>query len=185
MQNGKEKSILLILLCAALLIGLTACKPEPSVGNVTDNTDLDAPKEIGSREIAEFYTCFYRHDCETEEGGHSFEFGITTDESGVLTASEKLSGLSFPVDEALLCELQEIIEGQDLVSKNGVYKLTAGLAPECGRCELTVTYATGEVLTFTVNNDPFAPWSRQVYTAFQERFCAQGETFFLPPYPIE
>ncbi|MBQ3108956.1 MAG: hypothetical protein IJC67_05000 [Clostridia bacterium] len=166
--------ILLILLLAALLL-CTACKPEPTVGDVTDNTDPAAPKEIASREIAEFYARFFHRECENAEGGHAFAFSVTAGDDGTLTAKEAHTELSAPADEAFLLTLQEIIEAHDLVQKNGVYKVTAGLPPEYQPSELTVRYASGEVLTFTEKNDPAAEWSKAVYAAFAELFAQQGE----------
>jgi len=165
---------LLLLLLAALLL-CTACKPEPTVGGVTDNTDPDAPKEIVSREITEFYAHFYHRECENAEGGHTFTFSVTAGDDGALTAKEAHAELSAPAGEAFLLTLQEIIEAHDLVQRNGVYKVTAGLPPEYQPCELTVHYASGEVLTFTVKNDPAAEWSKAVYAAFAELFAQQGE----------
>ena len=164
--------ILLFLLAALLLC--TACKSEPTVGEVTDNTDPAAPKEIASREITEFYAHFYHRECENAEGGHTFTFSVTADEDGTLIAKEALTGLSVPAEEAFLLALQKIIEAHDLVQKNGIYKVTAGLPPEYQPCELTVRYASGEVLTFTEKNDPAAEWSKAVHAAFAERFAAQG-----------
>ena len=173
--------VFLLLLCAIAALCLCACsKPAPTTGNTVDLTDPDAPTVIESCEITEFYASFFHRDCESEEGKHEFSFRIAKGEGG-LTVAEEVSARSVPADEALLLRLQQIIEEEELAALNGQHRYTAGLAPECSEREFTVTYASGEVLTFTLNNDPDAVWTKRMYTVFSEWFTAQGESIFPAP----
>lgn len=177
MKLRKGRRIMAALLCFSMLFGLFGCNKTDAGGRI-DQTDHDAPKVIQSKEITEFYASFFLAAHETADGKHDFLFRIET-EDDILTASEEASGLSRPADETLLTALQEVIDEQALVSQNGVYNVTAGLAPGHQKCELHVTYASGETLRFTVNNDPRAAWAEGIYDAFAQWFSEQGDDSLL------
>jgi len=193
MQSGKGKlamRIIAVLLSALTLFGLGGCKkaetqpePEPLDGGVTDRTDPSAPKTIASGEITE-YSVNFRLNGEWSPGNKNvfYAFAVRPDASGVLTASESLTGVSAPADKALLDALQAVVDEYKLAEQNGVYKLTAGIDPsEFGPCTLSVNYASGEKLSFTVDNDPYEPWARATYLAFAKWFAQQGIDTLLPP----
>ena len=178
-----------MLLSAILaLFGLSGCVDislpgeRPISGGVTDKTDPKASKEIDSEEITEFYAdiCLLGEWTPGREN-QKYVFEIKKDEAGVLTASEQVTGLSRPADEALLTGLQEIIEEQELAKKNGVYRVTAGLPPEYQKVYFKTVYASGETIEFTVNNEPEKAWRKQIYLLFADWFQKQGDDALVPP----
>lgn len=155
-------------------------KPGHICGGTTDLTDKSAPKSIVSKEIEQFSASFFLAERCTAEKEHEFSFHIGKAEDGELTVSEKRSGKSLPADEKLLQKMQDIIDRHRLVLKNGEYIVTAGLPPEYQPCSLKVTYASGETLTFTENNDPYSLWALDIYTAIAEYFSENGDESLFP-----
>ncbi len=188
MKNRKGIKIMAALLCASLLFGLGGCtdkpepvpEPEPIDGGTTDHTDPNAPKVIQSKDIRAFYTNFYLQNRWWGEEERFYEFKIELDSSGVLTASETNSGVCLPADKALLDALQGVIDEYDLVSMNGLYRVTAGLPPEYQENILQVSYESGERLSFTINNEPEAKWAEAVCDVFTAWFSANGEDGLQP-----
>lgn len=150
--------------------GKTADPAGPVSGGRINNTDPDAPKVIQSKEITEFYTSFYLNTRWTAEENHSFQFQVKPDGNGAWTVTEPGSEITCAADETLLTELQDVIDRNELASKNGICEYTAGVAPAYGACILRVTYASGEILNFTVDNDPEAEWSAMFCDVFAEWF---------------
>lgn len=155
-------------------------KPGHICGGTTDLTDKSAPKSIVSKEIEQFSASFFLAERCTAEKEHEFSFCIGEAEDGELTVSDKRSGKSLPADEKLLQKMQDIIDRHRLVLKNGEYIVTAGLPPEYQPCSLKVTYASGETLTFTENNDPYSLWALDIYTAIAEYFSENGDESLFP-----
>lgn len=154
-------------------------------GTITDKADPNAPKEIKSDSIVSFYTNISLPDRwkgdRDERGAHDFEFEIKQDEGNVLTAYEHISGVSLPADDELLKSLQKVIKDHDLVSRNGRYRITAGIDPEYGSpCEFTVIYDTGEKLSFTVDNEPYSEWECDIYDVFAKWFSDNGIDSLYP-----
>ena len=158
---------------------------EPIDGGVTDKSDLNAPKFIESKDIDDFYARFGL-DGEWSKGNRNvfYSFELKTDNTGTLNAYEYTTGISAPANEELLDALQEIIDAQNLVAWNGEYRITAGLPPEFGPCDLNVSYASGERLSFTHNNEPEAEWAQEIYLAFAKWFAGQGIDTLLPPETV-
>ena len=191
MKNGKRVGMAALLLCGLMIFGLFGCgrkppadpdpdEPEPIDGGTTDRTDADAPKQIVSKQITGFRAQFYLDTRWTAEEEHFFDFRVEPDAQGVLTASEKYSGLSRPADDALLTALQTVVDRRELAKRNGVWRVTAGLAPEYSDCRLRVRYASGETLSFTVDNNPAAQWAEDFYSVFADWFRAQGDDALYP-----
>ena len=184
-KNGKGVILMAALLSLLVLFLLTACtqdaepEPEPIDGGTTVHTDANAPKVIESKDITAFSLNCYLSNRWRGDEEHFFSFRIQ-DIGGVQTASEEESGASFPADEALLTALQEIVDEYDLAQFNGVYEVTAGLPPECQPRTLRVEYASGEILTFTENNEPVAAWAERVYEVFADWFAANGNDSLRP-----
>jgi len=110
-----------------------------------------------------------------------YTFEVKPDGSGTLTVAESVTGVSAPADKALLDALQAVVDEYALAGQNGVYRLTAGIDPsEFGPSTLTVHYASGETLTFTVDNNPDEPWARATYLAFAKWFASRGIDTLLP-----
>ena len=202
-----KKPIILMLLAALLLVGCRQAKPsdsekqpaepessesseasessvpeepEPIDGGRTEKHDENAPKQIESKEITGLDASFYLANRWDRNENHFFHFQIRQDDDGVLTAYEENSGLHLPAEDALLVSLQEVIDRYDLVKDNGLYSVTAGLPPEYQESWLMVDYASGENLSFTVDNNPYAPWAVDFYTIFAEWFSMQGDSSLYP-----
>ena len=185
------KRVLSVMLCAATLLCFGGCfghkpKPSPVSGGTVDKTDYDAPKVIKSKEITDFYASFFLYDKRLGGWeGNSYSFKVCKNDSGVLTATEEKTKISVPADEKFLNALQEIIDEQKLVQKNGICKYTSGLAPAFQPCRLTVNYASGEKLTFTENNNPEAEWAQKIHLEFAKLFSENGNDTLLPKEETE
>ena len=163
----------LISAAMALLMmgcGKTADPDDTITGGRINMTDPDAPKMIQSKDIVEFYASFFLYTRWRPEEHHSFQFQIKPAGGGTWTAAETYSETSCPADETLMTALQDVIDRYELASMNGVCEYTAGVAPEYGECILRVTYASGETLNFTVDNDPEAECSTMFCDVFADWF---------------
>ena len=189
-MKHKGKTIMAALLCVLALFGIGVCavcyKHEkadpPTCGGTTDNSDSNAPKVINSKEISLFSTRFcLLGEWTPGKENHTYTFEVRPDDNGQLTASERSLKISVPADKALLEKLQIIIDEQKLAGMNGVSKVTAGLPAEYQPCSLSVTYASGEKLNFTKNNDPRAEWAKKMYLTFADWFASHGNKTLLPP----
>ncbi len=176
------------LLGALLLLTLWGCSAKqtltdpPISGGTTDKTDPNAPKTIESTEIESLSAVFcLLGEWTPGREDVNYRFEVAKGADGALTARVDPLGLSAPADEALLASLQKVIADNALASRNGEYRVTAGLAPGYQECSLAVTYASGETLSFTVNNDPDASWSREMYLIFADWFASQGDDSLVPP----
>lgn len=182
MVNKKmvKRVFLSTVLCTLTLIGLgEGVDAVPIDGGVTDRTDHQAPKAIVSKDITDLYARFFLFD-EGSDNGEGDVYTFEIKETGtVLMAFESRSGLSFPADKKLLRKLQDIIDKHSLAAYNGVYEITAGLPVEFQPCDFTAGYASGEVLHFTMDNDPEAEWAREVYQTFAEWFAKKGDASLL------
>lgn len=98
-------------------------------GGTTTKQDPDAPKEIASKDIVAMDVSFYTDVRWDKEENHDFTF-VISEENGELVASEPNIGMSEVADEELLTKLQDVIDDEKLVSRNGLYDVTAGLPPE-------------------------------------------------------
>ena len=184
------KHWIFLLLIPALAFVLAGCGPdadtvpeeEPIEGGNTTHIDANAPKTIESKEIADFYAHFYlQGEWGKGDGDREYIFEVKPDESGALIASESGSGVQMTADEELLAALQRVIDENQLASQNGIYDVTAGLPPEFQACGVDINYASGENLTFTINNEPEAPWAQGIYLAFADWFASKGDDRFVPP----
>lgn len=144
-------------------------------GGSINNSDPDAPKEIESVEITEFYAKFYSGTrfYDDEMGGSFYEF-IIQNENGKLVASETNTGLRAEADDELLSSLAEYISDEGLAMMNGTSDVTAGLPPEYQPCEVDVTYSSGENIYFTYDNNPYDEWSEKLVDVFADWFSKQG-----------
>lgn len=192
-RKRKELVLLSALLCALTLFGLGGCRTEPepddvTSGGTTNRTDYDAPKEIEAKDITQFYATFFLVG-EWRPGfqGGQLTFEIKEDDTGRLraTLSSEWDTSSAPADDALLSAVQEIIDEYELVQQNGIYRVTAGLAPEFQHCSMTVEYDSGEQLTFTTNNNPDALWAKNLYLTFAAWLADRGDDSWIPPKRTE
>lgn len=176
-------SVLVLLLCAFMAFGLAGCGDENiEDGGTTDLTDYNAPKEIKSKDIKDFSVTFCLAG-EWTPGRESLkcDFKVKKNQKGELTASESTLGISVPAGKSLFNKIQKIIDKYKLVENNGVYRVTAGLAPECQKCSMTVNYRSGEKLTFTTNNDPYEKWAEEMYQVFADWFAENGDKSLPKP----
>lgn len=186
-KDGKRMAIIAMLALAALLVlaGCSSFRKAESVpisGGKTDLTDPSAPKVITSKEITAFeanFWCFDRYD---EARNGAYRFAIAPNERGELCLScAGVLEASTVIGQTVLDGVQTILDEYDLAAQNGVYSVTAGLAPPYGPCSLTAEYASGELLTFTVDGDPREPWCAALRDLFFEVFAQAGYEKFAPP----
>ncbi len=183
-----KKGLCAVLLCVTAIFGFFfgGCRKKPAQedgpveGGTTVHIDGDAPKTIESTDLVEFSAAFtvstrYRGDEE-----HDFDFRIEPDEGGKPVASERNTGIRCPADKELTDALASVIARYGLAAKNGVYDVTAGLPPEYGEHPFRAVYASGETLSFTVNNDPYDAWIEAVYDVFAAWFSAHGTDALYP-----
>ena len=169
------------------LAGCAAAVPPPVSGGTTDKTDYAAPKKIESKELTAFSAHFYlRGEWPAGHGNRFCTFEVKKDGQGVLTAAVRADSAretlaSLPADEELLAALVSVIDKHNLAAKNGVYRVTAGLPPQFQKCHFSTSYATGETLEFTENNNPDAEWTKEIYLAFAHWFAERGDDSLLPP----
>ncbi len=183
-----------LLLCCSLM-GCTASKEDnqekssnqevpkvPEDGGTTDLTDENASKEIQSQEISTFQASFYTYDrYEPDEKSGMYDISVTKAEDG--TCLVKVQGVhnhEVTADGALMAELQSIIDQNNLVSRNGIYRVTAGLAPEYGPWSLNVAYTSGETLSFTEDGYPYSPWTKALRDLVIQLMAEAGYEDVLP-----
>ncbi|MBO4337795.1 MAG: hypothetical protein J5842_06950, partial [Lachnospiraceae bacterium] len=184
MGHKRNRIIMTVVLLASVLLGLVGCtkknEPEEIEGGTTTRRDDNAPKEIKSKDITGLNTNVFLESRWFGAEEHFFVFNIKKDEAGNLIASEERSGVSAAADDELLSGICDIIDKNNLVAKNGLYDVTAGLPPEFQECTLTVDYASGERLYFTENNDPSAAWAVELYDLFARWFDKKGNHALYP-----
>ena len=152
---------------------------EPIDGGSTTYIDENAPKEIASKDITYFEALFYSNTRWSGEDDYDFHFIVSSD-SGAMISSEETRHISVPASSDLLDSLQEVIDKYNLVKMNGIYDVTAGLAPEYFPGGLTVKYASGKELHFTTDNNPYALWSEEMYDIFAAWFSENGDDSLYP-----
>ena len=177
------RAMALLLSATALfnLFSLFGCRRQEPVsgGNVT-HADPDAPKTVKSGELTAFSAELFLSNRWYGDERHEFIFTVSPDQNGTLTASEANSGVSLPADEELLTGLSAIIAEYDLASMNGLYDVTAGLPPEAAAHAFHAAYASGEEISFTVNNQPFSAWGEAVCDLYAAWFEKHGITALYP-----
>ncbi len=179
------KTVGIFGIAALLLVPyvFSGCRAQPEEEPVTGKNEHhqdDVPDTIASKEIISLDTSFCVLTRWNTEESSFFHFAIEEDETGVLQAAEKNLGIQYPADEALLKQLQEVIDRENLVSQNGLYDVTAGLAPEYQPCSFSAVYASGEKLYFRQDNNPYALWSESFYDLFAAWFSSHGIESLYP-----
>ena len=158
------------VLTGVFLAGFDASAETPLCFGVTDRTDRTAPKVIKSKEITAFSTSFLlRDETSPHEAIEHWSFTVKKDDSGRI-AIEAGNGTTVQADDALLAELQQVIDRFDLAALNGTDRVTAGLPPVFGPCRMSVDYASGERLYFQRNSRPEEGWPRAMLDIFLNAF---------------
>lgn len=162
---------LALTLAFALLAGCAApaqTDPSPAqdpeeyeTGQVTDNTDPNAPKTVSSTEITQFY-CYFSTTTMAEPGtlGNS-RFTMSAKKDGdTVTGSLQIDGMrefsrEFAADASFMEELQSVgYEMFEMAQYNGISHHVAGLPEDFG-ATLDVQYASGESIYAADNQDNF------------------------------
>ena len=169
----------IIAVITGIITGCTV-RGRHEAGGTTDKTEPNAPKVINSKELTYLETDF-RHNSRWSAGDdHRFIFELSEDETGAIILKEKERNISVTADQALMNSVQDIIDNDKLVQSNGIYRVTAGLPPEYQPCYFEARYASGEKISFTVNNDPYARWSADLYDLFADYFSRKGTDALYP-----
>jgi len=148
---------------------------EPYItGGFHDDSDPDAPKEIASKEIVSFGTSFFVFDDYDDSHGSFYRYKISSD-NGVYKLSETSRyNIETQISKEDLKGIQELIEKNDLAASNGIHSHTDGLPAEFETCTLSVTYTSGEKLSFSHDGDPYSPWMKDFRRYFNALFTAAG-----------
>ena len=159
------------VLTGVFLAGYDASAEAPLCGGVTDRTDRTAPKVIKSKEITAFSTSFLlRDETSPHDAIEHWSFTVKKEASGRI-AIEAGNGTTVQADDALLAELQQVIDRFDLAALNGTDRVIAGLPPMFGPCRMSVDYASGERLHFQRNSRPEEGWPRAMRDIFLSAFA--------------
>ena len=159
------------VLTGVFLAGYDASAEAPLCGGVTDRTDRTAPKVIKSKEITAFSTSFLlRDETSPHEAIEHWNFTVKKEASGRI-AIEAGNGATVQADDALLAELQQVIDRFDLAALNGTDRVIAGLPPMFDPCRMSVDYASGERLYFQRNSRPEEGWPRAMLDIFLNAFA--------------
>ena len=162
----KFLTAIVAVLTGVFLAGYDASAEAPLCGGVTDRTDRTAPKVIKSKEITAFSTSFLlRDETSPHEAIEHWNFTVKKEASGRI-AIEAGNGATVQADDALLAELQQVIDRFNLAALNGIDRVTAGLPPMFGPCRMSVDYASGERLYFQKNSRPQEGWPRAMLEIF-------------------
>lgn len=188
--------VMLLLLSMGVALTLAGCRafrtekqenlPEdpPICGDRTHRIDEAAPTTIVSKEITAFSASFYYTDQYEDgifrEGKYSFVIEESENREWILTMSGPFQA-STVVEKEVLADVQEILDKYQLAESNGLYSVTAGLPPEFTPCALSVEYASGEQLAFTMDGDPGVLWYTAFLDYFLQVFIDAGHTEYLPP----
>lgn len=185
-----KKVILVLIVLFALL--LTSCDLITSLedkmnnvqcGGVVDNSDKNAPKKIDSKDITSFESYFFLYGQLDSSGDRQYYFSISENDNGKLVLKDRRAddSTSVEVDKSIFETIQEIIDNNELVKLNGIDKHTSGLPAEYQPCYLKATYASGESLYFSQNNNPNAKWAKEVRDYLAQVFHEHGnDTYMLP-----
>ena len=162
----------LLAFCLLLTLGITAGPSaswagEPICGGVVDRSDHSAPKAIASKEITSFSTSFWRYDEDSpNHEARRWCISVAKDDAGELWAEINGNKAKIRGGNALLTEVQEVIDRFGLTKRNGVDRITSGLPPQYGPTWLKAEYASGERLYFQTNGDPDSPWTAAILGIF-------------------
>ena len=184
-MNKKGKRIMNLLVAGALLFDLFGCRnkkevtEEPKDGEHIHTVDPDAPKNIESSDIVSADIAVFIANRYYGDENHDFHFQVY-EENGEMMIFEEFSGVETAADEKLLSGLQKVIEDNDLASFNGVYDVTAGIAPEYQARHFLVTYGSGEKIEFTQDNNPYAIWSEELYDVIADHLAEKGDQTLYP-----
>ena len=152
----------------------------PKPGGTTDHS-YQAPKNIQSSTITEFSTHFFVYDTEDDSLSGNYYF-ILKSNNGKLTLKEDSKyGIEEEITPDVFDKIQRIIERNNLVKLNGTDKITHGLPVEYQPCYLNAVYDSGEKLYFSMNNDPLAPWARELEFTLREELAKRGHKECLAP----
>lgn len=154
-------------------------------GEIVDKTNHFARKKIKSNKIVFFTATFFLDaDGEFEKSG-TYRFEVKTDESGKIILSEKsFYDASCETDETIFIELQKLIVKHELVAYNGICTYTTGLPPEFWPSSLAAKYDSGEHLDFCFNNNPYAPWAKDITCLLAGELAARGKICLALPKRI-
>ena len=178
-MRKKGRMLMNIVLSGLLLAGLFGCSKEeevidgPTSGDHIHEVDPDAPKTVASSNIISLDIALFLANRYYGDENSDFHFILQKSEDE-LYAIEEFSGVKEKADDALLNAIQKVIKDNDLASNNGVYDVTAGIAPDYQARRFFVEYDSGETIDFTMNNNPYAIWGEQLYDAFTNWLMSKG-----------
>ena len=151
---------LVLTIAAGMFLCRKKTSPDPEIdGGIRRSVDENAPKVIGSTEIASFYCKFSTTD--RLRGDSPIAGHIITLRAEEKTGSYDLRGYpetsgSFSPDAEFFRQLQKIVSIYDFAQYNGQHYTVSGLPPDYGMT-LDIRYASGETIRSSDNQSCFLP----------------------------
>lgn len=184
-----KKAILLLAFVLSVICLLPGCKNKeedpmnlPNIcGGTVDYSDHNAPKVIESDTLVSVSCSFFLYGELGSEFDSSYGIKVSRDSEGKLILQESGHEISCETDDAFLTGVQELIKKHHLVSLNGTDRHTSGLPEPFQPCYFRAVYDSGEVLSFSVDNNPESEWGRDLLALTQEEFDRHGITALDPP----
>lgn len=146
----------------------------PVRGGIVDKSDKKAAKVIKSETIVKFFAKFYLYGKMGRESDSSYEICFQKENDGKYILSEEKHQISCETDEYFVKNIQKVIVKHNLFSSNGIHRYTQGLPVQYQPSTLRAEYESGEVLSFTVNNDPDSEWAGDILELVGEEFSRHG-----------
>ncbi len=159
---------------------MDAEKEEIIDGGTIDNSKKDAPKEISSDEITNFYCRFSTIPLDDIGvlGGKIFQFkaeikGDKVEGSYEMLNFDNWNTIPFTTDLSFMQKLQDVVKQGNMARYNGISEEVQGLPEDFG-ADLKIDYATGERVYAHNNEDCF--FEVEEMMALEELFAgAVGE----------
>ena len=152
------------------------------MGEHTDNSDPNAPKEIISKKIVEIECHFCVYNWLLTMKNEFIDFSVRNETDGSrLILSQTATGETVETDESFMERLQEVIEKNGLTKLNGRCEYTRGLPPEYQSYWMKALYDSGEELSFTIAGNPAYPWCLDLRKALCDELVRHGIEDMLPP----
>ena len=160
--------------------GAFAGSPMPGQGGQI-NSPSNAPKTIHSSVITEFSTNFFVYDKEDRSLSGHYYFTLKPENGKLILKEDYKFQVQEEVTPDVFDKIQRIIRENNLVASNGIHDVKQGLPAEFQPCHLEAVYDSGEVLNFTMNSIPYAPWAQELEYTLRMELAKRGHKECLAP----
>ena len=163
-------------ICAGAYMG----NPMPGQGWQCNNSN-NAPKTIHSSVITQFSTNYFVYDKEEQSLSGHYYFTLKPENGKLILKEDYKFRVQEEVTPDVFDKIQKIIKDNNLVASNGVHDVKQGLPAEYQPCHLEAVYDSGEVLNFTMNSMPYAPWAQELAYTLRMELAKRGHKECLAP----